>query len=389
MKTLKHCVLLTFFVLVQGCTVNTQKSAPLSKDIYLDHHFIRESDIESPEQIFAINNEIRSYVKRRLTPLPSAKEKSKRLIKDLFSEQHFNIKYLHHANYTPIEAYENGLANCMTLTLLSYVIANEAGLNTKFMNVKVEENWNISNGRIQLNGHVNLDITPPSSAVVIYPFSSNYTIDFLPMLATKVRSREVLTKPEIIALFYNNKGAAALSEGNTNLAYQYFKQATTLAPRLSSVWGNLASLYRQSGFLNQAESIYLHAIELDRHNLNLKENLALLYKLTNRQDKSESLYREVREKRKSNPYYYAMLAEQALLNYDLAKAQKLFKKAIKLNRRDHSFFMGLAKVAMLENDFERAEHYLRKAKRLAILASEKRKYDNKITALSQLVAKAH
>ena len=389
MKTLHTCVLLAFFVLVQGCTLNTKQTNQIEDQLYLDEHFIVEEKLEQADEIFAINDDIRSYVRQRLSTLPSAKEKSKRIIEDLFSPEHFDLQYVHDANFTPIEAYENGLANCMSLTLLSYVIAKEAGLNTKFMNVTVEENWNITNGTVQLNGHVNLDITPPALQGMFYPKTPNYTIDFLPMLSTKVRSRSVLSKSEIIALFYNNKGAVALSEGNKDLAYQYFKEATKLAPRMASLWGNLASLYRQNGHLVEAETLYLQAIKLDNNNLNLKENLALLYKLTNRQQQADKLYRQVRDKRKTNPYYHAMLAEQALLNYDADKANRLFKKAIRLNRKEHSFFMGLAKAALMRHEYEDAKRYLLKAKRLADLASQKRKYDNKISALSQLVAKAH
>ena len=326
------------FVLV-GCS-NT-RSLPIEQlqTHYLDNEFTSNRKLESTTELFSSSPAIDHYVKSRLDKAKSTKQKIDLLLHDLFAPERLNIRYQHNANYVPQDVFSHGQANCMSLTLLTYVITKEAGLLAEFMSVEVEENWNVANDVTLLNGHVNLLVAPPNLDYdglnkLIYSSGKTYTIDFLPMLSGKSKKRYVLTKAQMQALFYNNKGADALANQNPNLAYQYFKAATLLAPTLSETWGNLASLYRQSGFIKEAESIYLLALKIEPNSLNLKENLALLYKLTGRKNESHALYAEVKEARKHNPYYFAMQGEEALNRGELALASSQFSKAVRLNRKE-------------------------------------------------------
>lgn len=390
MKLIQLISMLVLFALLQACSMTGHQTDFKPANVYLDNKFKTEKTIVSQQELFAITPEMQAYVKNRLLPITNSKTQAATLIQDLFSPDYMNIQYVHDANYTPAQSFENGLANCMSLTLLSYVLVNETPLIARFMNVEVEENWNVSRQFTQINGHVNLEVEEPkSNSHVVYFYGKVFTIDFLPMLQTKVKSKKTLTKDQITALFYNNKGADALVANDQALAYQYFKAASQLAPDLASVWGNLASLYRQTGNLKEAELLYEHAVDLAPSNLNIKENLALLYKKTGRESKANALYDKVENARKNNPFYHAMLAEEALYRGEPEQARRLFRKAIRLERREHTFYFGLAKTAIQMNQLKEAEKYLQKAQQLANTAREKQKYQNKISALSNNFAKAY
>jgi len=392
MNYAKYVFVFLLVVFIQGCASTNQPPMIDPQDLYLDEMFVTDTKLEDPEQLFAVTPEMKRYVEMRLTPLDSTSDKVKTLIRDLFSPDYMNIHYSHDSNLIPAETFEQGLANCMSLTLLAYVLVDEAGLSAEFMNIEIEENWSVSEQFTQLNGHVNLEVSAlPASLTtkIIYRTVKSYTVDFLPMLNTQVKSREPITKPQIIALFYNNRGAQELADGNIELAYKYFKQATSLAPKFASLWGNLASLYRQRDFLTEAEAIYQHAIKLEPNNLNTKENLALLYRLTGREQQANELYAAVKSARRGNPFYYSMLAEEALLKNNAKEAIKLFKQALKLNSREHSFYFGLAKSSLQLKQFEQAEKYLQKAKRLTKDSQQRQQYQSKLSALEQLVAKVY
>ncbi len=391
MNRIQHILFLFFVVLIQGCSATSYLATNTTKPMYLDQHFQYQGAIEAESDMFKLTPEMRRYVNLRLSsPTASIKRKAETLIRDLFSPDYMNIVYQHDANFSPAETFEKGIANCMSLTMLAYVLADHAGLDAKFMNVEVEENWSVLEQTTLLNGHVNLEITTrESNSQVFYGEKRAFVIDFLPMLNIKSKSRDALSKSEIIALFYNNKGAQALTDGDLNLAYQYFKSASLLAPKLSGIWGNLGSLYRRSGFIQEAEDVYLHAYRLDPKNLNVQENMALLYKLTGREEKSRAIYEKLLNHRKSNPYFYAMQAEEALFKNNPKKAFNLFKQAIKLDRREHSFYFGLARSSVMQGEFEQAEKYLQRARKLSKDARQKQKYQSKMAALSNLVAKAH
>ena len=287
MKNPVLIILLSLFSL-HGCQ-SMQTTSKLSDSIYLDHAFDKSNSIESPKEVLYVSPEMKRYLNTRLAPLKSAKEISARLIRDFFDPDIMNIGYAHNANYTASETFVKGLANCMSLTLLSYVLINQTGLDASFMDVKMEENWSLQNGRTMLNGHVNLRVSDKHTATNIVLFKKEYTIDFLPMIGIPVISQTKLNDDEIIAMYYNNKGGEALANNDTNRAYQYFKAGTKLAPNKAAIWSNLASLYRQSGLLTEAEDIYLHALKLEPNSLNIKENLAILYNATDRTAQAQKI----------------------------------------------------------------------------------------------------
>lgn len=390
MKLIKLISMLALLAITQGCSITESQVSVKPQNMYLDEHFETDETIVPQQELFQITPAMREYVEKRLLHIANPGMQAKTLIKDLFSPDYMNIRYVHDANFTPAETFESGLANCMSLTMLAYVLVNETELKARFMNVEVEENWNVSRQFTQLNGHVNLEVEEPrSNSHVVYFYGKVFTIDFLPMLHTKAKSKRTLTKEQITALFYNNKGADALADYNHSLAYQYFKAASQLAPDLVSVWGNLASLYRQTGHIKEAEELYTYAIAMAPDNLNIQENLALLYRKTGRHSQADKLYSRVERARKNNPYYYSMLAEQALFRNEPEQAMSLYRKAIRLQRKEHTFYFGLAKTAMLMNQLEDAEKYLQRAKDLAKGAREKQKYESKISALASLVVKAY
>lgn len=391
MNRSQFILFLFFVVAIQGCSTTNKLNTSNYIAPYLDQHFPYQGEIEAEQEMFVLTPEMRRYVNTRLSSAQmTTKQKAETLIHDLFSPSYMNITFRHDANFSPAETFENGLANCMSLTMLAYVLANHAGLKTKFMSVEVEENWNVLQQTTLLNGHVNLEVsTAKNNKQIYYSEQRSFIIDFLPMLSTRSKSKKALSKNQIIALFYNNRGAQALVNGNKGLAYLYFKRASLLAPNISAIWGNLASLYRQSGFIDEAESMYYHARELNPNNLNIQENLALLYKLTGREDKARLINQKIYQQRKTNPYFYAMQAEQALINNKPKKAFDLFKQAIKLDRKEHTFYFGLAKSSVMLNKLELAQKYLKRAANLSSDERQKRKYQNKIAALSSDVTSAY
>ena len=391
MKIVNFASYLLLSLLITGCT-NTEKvvTAKPTNEIYLDQAFVSDHKIETEEQIFYVSKPMRRYIDQRLkTRSDTVTHKTSRLISDLFDPNYLDIHYAHDANLTAAETFEQGVANCLSLTLLSYVLVQEADLEAAFVDVTLTENWTVENGISLANGHVNLLVYRVEKDNELRFSQRIVTIDFLPMLNVPVIKQRILDKKEIMSLFYNNKGANALIEGDTGKAYQYFKQATLLGPQMSSNWGNLASLYRQAGFLQQAEQLFDYALYIDPDNLTIKENLAMLYRRTDRVELAEALEKRVRKERSNNPYYYAMLAA---LDYDKGQyrqAIRHYRKAISMHNKEHQFLFGLAKSYTMLNDYPRAKRYLLKAQAVAASHNDKQLYHSKLSALESMMAKNH
>jgi len=388
MKILTLIAFLFFVIQMSGCG-STGKAPPdkLSANIYKDELFPSKHTVETEQEIFYVSKPMRSYIRQRLSDKLNATSQSKRLLQDLFDPNQLNIRYAHNANLTAAEVFEQGVANCLSLTLLSYVLVEQTDMDAVFVDVSLQENWTVENGISLANGHVNLKVFRSVNNNEFNFINRVVTIDFLPMLNVPVLSQRALSKQEIMALFYNNKGANALINGERDIAYAYFKQATMHGPALAETWGNLASLYRQSGELELAELLFKHGIELDPSNLTIKENLARLYELTDRSGAASTLNNEVKRKRKNNPYFYAM---QAALDYNdgnYRKSVRKYKKAIKMHDKEHQFLFGLAKSYLKLNEYDRANYFLKKAHNMANSEQDKELYRSKMSALQRLTAK--
>ncbi|MDO6719263.1 hypothetical protein Q4575_07630 [Psychrosphaera sp. 1_MG-2023] len=385
MNHIKYAILIFSCVLMYGCATHTPIfKAKAPKNIYLDHEFGAAPALETEQEIFKITEQMERYVYLRLKPIRDIPARTKRMIQDLFDPNQLDIRYVHNADLTASEAFEQGAANCLSLTILSYVLAQEARMEAKFMDVKVQENWTYNNGVRMLNGHVNLHIKEPIIHSILLKNESTYVVDFLPMLNGPKRSSKRLYKNDIIALFYNNKGANALVNNELNKAYHYFKQATILAPTITESWGNLASLYTRKGFIAETETILQYASSIDKSNLNLQESLAYLYQSTGRQELANDLFAKIRKVRTKNPYYFAMLAKTSFDKGHYRASISHFKKALKLNNQEHQFLFGLAQNYWQLGEHKRANYYLERARSLADDYLDKEKYESKIYALQNM-----
>jgi Flp pilus assembly protein TadD len=376
-------------LILLGCVNSPNKSTLNYEEAYLDNGFdlTKTAPLETKEQIFAVSPQMAQYVRSRLGEKFDVKLKTERLVSDLFSEQQINIRYQHNANYIASETFDKGYANCLSLTILSYVLAKEANLDAKILDVKSIETWTVTDEVSLLNGHVNLKVSPKSNSAFTSFINKSYTIDFMPNSTMKVFKRTRLSENDIIALFYNNRGADELAKQNIEQAYLYFKSATKLAPSIASSWNNLASIYRQTRHFDAAEKAYFIAMKLDPNNLNVLDNLAILYASTNRHDEAKEIRKMVAEKRNNNPFYYSMLGEEATFQGNYYEAENHFKKAIMLDRREHSFHFKLAKVYIALGKLELASEHIDLAKKFAHDDADKKKYTSKASLLNQYSAK--
>lgn len=385
MNAFKHLLLFNICIVLAGCAASVKLfDVRPPTNVYLDQHFGPPQTLETADEIFAISESMKKYVQLRVKPQPDIKSKTNQMVLDFFDPNQLDIQYKHNANLTASEVFEQNQANCLSLTILSYVLAKHANLNATFMDVTVPENWTYNQGIKMVNGHVNLRVTAELNPTLIVKSEKSYVIDFLPMLRGAKKKSKALGKSDIIALFYNNKGADALVDNNENLAYHYFKQATIIAPQQTEAWGNLASLYSKKGFLKETEAILLFATEAEPNNLNLRESLAYLYNKTNRVDQAKLLKKQILQKRKTNPHYYAMLAKSAFIKGHYTESISHYKHALKLNSQDHQLLFGLAQNYFELGNHLKANYYLEKARKFADDLLDQQKYQSKIYSLQSI-----
>lgn len=385
MKNMKLILNICLVVLLAACqhhAITTPDAQSLLRDDLFQPVPIA---VETPEQIFALPEQTKTEIHNFIGSAGSVRLKTDALLNYLFSKKGTNLLYQNDATLTAAETLAAQQANCLSLTILSYSLAEEAGLDAEFRDIRIPEYWTQSNGQSLLNGHVNLKIVGGKSVGnngnVNYSIFS-YIIDFdIESNKSHFPSRP-LSKAQIVAMFYNNKAAEAMVYQHYDLAYTYLKAAIATDNRSAENWNNLAVLYRQKQQFELAEKAYLLAGQLAPEQLNSKANLALLYQAMGQTEKAKELSDFVALKRSQNPYYHIMLGHESLSAGQTETAISHYKKGLALDDKSSEAMFGLAKAHLALGLVPKAQYYLQAAERSAPNSRDKERYQYKLKLLT-------
>lgn len=380
-------------ILLSACKTTVQPPASVSSNLWQDNHFASAaSPVETAEQIFYLAPEVVEQAKAAVYPARLPRDRSIALLKFIFRGADNPLSYVNSATLTAQQTFEKGEANCLSLTILSYSLAQQLGFKTQFRDVLIPEYWITRRGSSFLNGHVNLQVAPPfgpQGGKVLLSGEHSFTIDFE---LNGVRDNfpvRPLTEQQIVALFYNNKAADALWSEQYDVAYQYLKAAASTAPELSVTWNNLAILYRNKALLDAAEQAYLYALKLQPEQSNTMANLALLYEKTGRLAEATALLKRVNKLRESNPYFYLMQGNEALFAGHLEQARMAYRRSLQLDARNAEAYQGLAQIAVMFKQYPEAIEHLQKALRYAQNDDDEQRFQGKIAWLNHAINQPH
>ncbi|TRX56875.1 tetratricopeptide repeat protein [Thalassomonas sp. M1454] len=356
-------------------------------DLRADQFFITHQQYElvEPDDIFALDEEMTKFVHGKLNRIKDPYARSKTLLTKLFNQSAGALQYNKGANLTAIQAYHQNTANCLSLTILAYTLANEAGLTVKFQQIEIPEYWVREGSYNMLTGHVNMKITGDSKSPFRVIWGKNdLIIDFDPYSTRHYFNKKIISKERVVAMFYNNRGANAIVNKEFDLAYAYFKKSTLIDPQYSSAWANLGLLYKNIGEFQLAESSYKYAISLNSKNHNAWNNLAILYQTIDNNNQAYDIYNYLNKVRLHNPFYHALLGEESFYRGDYEQSIVHYNKAKQMNPLEHEFYFGLAKAYYKLGKFKKSESFLVKAKQRAPFKDIEEKYSNKLNLLTRL-----
>jgi len=372
--------------LLSGCTSNPevalQPAGPLNylhDEVFPNH---REYAVESEEAIFSLDETARAFVRNTVDGLENYEEKMQVLVDRIFDHSQLNLLYASDANTTASQTFHNRAANCLSMSIMTYALAQEAGFKVRFRDVHIPEYWSRREGQRLLSGHLNLVLLPPEGPDVINVFVRGRIVDFDPQPAQSQFPRTVISRDTVLAMFYNNKGVDALIDNDLDHAYAYFRAGAEAAPHFDPVWVNLGYLYRLKGEYQYAEQSYQQALGIDPDNSAGWENLARLYRYMDRIDEADAITERIENKRLSNPHYHLMLGDGAYESRQHGKALEHYRRALTLDGGNHETHFALAKVYFQLGSVERSENHLRRAMKASPSAQERERYEGKLSLIA-------
>ena len=376
---------------LSACTATPKKLA-LIAPVVTNNPAFSVYPVENNAEIFALDERITQQLDLAFPANKRNLNNTKKLLNFLLENGDASLSYQAGATLTANQAYSDLNANCLSLSILAYSMAEYLGLHGQFQTVHIPEYWAVSNGYNLLTGHINLVVTQrqnkntSSGVTYLYNSENSLVIDFDPNSRSEKFKTTPISKQRITAMFYNNKGATAMLNGQYDLAYSYFLAATKADENYSGVWGNLAVLLRLHSQYTHAELAYNYALTLNPDNNTALGNLALLYQLTERSELADEILTKLDLKRQTNPYYHVALGNDAYLIKNYQDAIKHFNKAKLIDRQIHDSYFGLARIYYQLGDFKQAYMQLRFANKYADFDHDKQRYQNKLQALSKMTA---
>ncbi|WP_334022046.1 tetratricopeptide repeat protein [Alteromonas sp. S015] len=380
----RHAALLLLCIVLSACQSTDNQYVKAEPTLLHDSLFPSYTlfPVESSEEIFYLDEDAQLFAEQAVYEKSPLQKNVKGLVKAIFDHSEQGMLYRNSANTTANTTFNNRAANCLSLSIMTYALAEHAGLQATFYEVDIPEYWTRRDGYSLLNGHINLRVQMPADQSVASIGGNWADVDFDPQTLRSHFPRVPVSEKKIIAMFYNNKGADALVANSYTKAYSYFRAAATLAPELSQSWVNLGVLYRMADAYEQAEAAYQHALSLNNENLTAWENLSILYRYQDRLEEAKTINLMVDNKRQSNPFYHYILGEQAYDNEEYEAAISYYSKGLKLDSTRHEILFGLAKTYYESGDITKAEQYLSRAIKHAKNGQDKSRYQSKLSVLA-------
>lgn len=327
-----------------------------------------------PEQLFAVTDEMRDLVTDQFAGMTSH-GKARSIGYWLLDEEGHNMVYDVNANLSPIEAFENRRANCLSFTLLLHSLAREMDVHIKFNQVDIPDSWSQQDdlGMIYYR-HVN---------GILRGQGKKQIFDLAMEMYDPGYPQKYVSKDEIIAMFLNNEAMSYLHEQRYELSAHMVKQAISYAPKSSDLWVNLGVIKKRQGDLAKAEAAFLKGHALDRLSVVAASNLERLYLQQDKTNKAKKYAYQARRARLSNPYVHYGLALELYKEENYKKAARANNKAIRLHGGDPKFYELKSLIAQQQGDYRLAIKSLAKALEATNNPDQQSKYLGK----AKLVAK--
>lgn len=374
--------LLVIGIIMTGCTTQ-----PVRPDLN-PAHFLHDAafpgstryTVESREIIFKPDEKIKKYLNKSAGRLHESYDNSIFIANQIIQAVK-GFSYSSGANTTAAQTYHNQMANCLSMTIMAYSMAQYLGFDTEFQLVDIPEYWEWREHNSLVARHINLILKPPKKYGII-SFGHPIEIDFFAPGSSWRYGSRTISESTVQAMFYNNKGAEALLTGKYDAAYAYLRAALLEDPSLGMVVSNLALLYARQGKLQWAEQNYREATRRDPEDTVSAEGLAIVLQMTGKPEQADAIMARLEHERENNPYYHYVRGEQAYAAGNWREAIQAFNKAIDLRPDIDQPYFGLAKTYFKIGDKDRAKAYLQQAEHHANGEDAKKRYQSKILLLS-------
>ena len=306
--------------------------------------------------VMALSPEIEQFIDARVRPNWPRDARVRGLMDALFGSDGLDIAYGNLQTKTAIETFESRSGNCLSFTILFVAMARHVGLTAYFQEVGEILSWDRRGDVAVSNRHM---------FAVVQTSNGLSRVDFLPGFEKRYRSVRRIDEERVLAHFYSNLGAEALTENDLDLAMEMLSKALDADDTLAAAWVNMGVSRRRLGNPEAAEASYLRALELNPEEIPAVSNLVSLYQANGRDRAARPYLKLIKRHRRNNPFYHLQRGLAAAEQGALRVARQRLRRAVRLIPEDVMFRIELGKLQSRSGRPRRAVRSFEKALELS------------------------
>lgn len=328
------------------------------------------------EDPFEVPPQLKKYCLQHTLNHQSVSGKLGALLKAFFTppeEGGLGITYDNAFTRTPVEAWRDRKANCLTLTLLCMAACKSVGIDAHYGESLRISRWRRVGNTVRYERHV----------VAVVPSGipgRDLVADFLPEVRRDSQLIAALRPKRVLALFHSNRAVEQMAEKQSDGALQSAHESIRVDPGLGVGWNILGVVQRSRGQDAEAEQSFQKALAADPQDGAPCGNLENLLRDQGRDAEAKTYRQRGREIRKKDPFFNAFLAEEALQENQWEEAEKRIKIAIKLFPQEPDFHLIQARICLAQGHQKEAIKALEKARKYA-MPDMRARFDTKLALL--------
>lgn len=324
---------------------------------------------------FEAPEEMREFVRRTTLFHSGMKEKVQALLRATFlpvEDGGLGMVYDNSRTRTVREVWEERRANCLGLTAYFVSACRVMGFDANFAEAPGVSQWRKVGGFIRHEKHMVATLDNKPTGVMV--------MDFAPDLRKNFYNVIPLGEAKALAMFHSNRAVERLDAGNVDEAFEEAKAGIAASPLVGVAWNVLGVLHRVKDDPAASEVAFRKALEVDPSEAAACGNLETLYKTQGRLEEAETWRNLAIQLRARDPYFHAFLAREAMDRGDLKLARKEVNTALKIFKREPEFYLLMAQIELKDGDRQDAERALESAKKWAS-PEEQARMDSKLALI--------
>jgi Flp pilus assembly protein TadD len=337
----------------------------------------RAAQLSLPEDhIFEITPDMRAFLNTHVPNTGNNQFNLNRLIEAVMDKSLLGWEFDGQKTYSAANSFYHKQGNCLSYAIMMIVLGRELGLELYFNEVDIPPTWDMqAEHTFVLLRHVNVLAKVGVKRMILDLELEEYDSSHRQSRITDIAAK---------AHYYNNRGMDYLNANDMEQAFLHFRKALTLQPKQAFLWVNFGVLYLRYGHYQEAETAFLHALDLDSNDVTAISNLQRLYVKQGNSELANYLRQKAERSRMKNPYYRYFLANQLLDNNQPDLALKHIKWSIHKNSKEHRFHFLAAKVYARLGKHDDAEKSLERAAKLTEDKENRLLYQSEIARLREI-----